>query len=130
MNSPPLASAASELQIAAEVEAERRQWRDQVLVGLLRTAGVALSVSAAWMWFNREAVIGAPASMLAVAALTLAWARAVPYRIRVAFLLLALIGVSTLAIVRFGATPNALVALCAVAVFAAVLPDRAWALLP
>jgi signal transduction histidine kinase len=131
VDAPPIGPAnpsSAEVQTASELEVERRRWQEKVLTGILLSVAGALAVTAVFQTLN-DRVVAESAAVTAVLILVISWAKAVPYRLRVAVLIMTLVGMGTLGMVQLGSSPNSFLALCLAAVLATALQGRRSGLL-
>jgi len=104
----------------AEVEADRRLWRETVLGALLWACSAAVAAAGALVW----ATTGTPVWEIFVTSVVILLAAAVHrlgYGLRTGLLLVALWAGTVATMARLGFNPPAFMALLAIAVFAAIL---------
>jgi signal transduction histidine kinase len=111
---------------ASEVGAEMRRWRRSVVDALLRAVSVVLLVTASWWIYQRHERLVAPYLLLVAITLGLSFLPKPWYRLRVGWLLLAVVGAGLLNLAVHGLTPNSYTAFAAATVMATILIGWRW----
>lgn len=117
-----------ESRIVAEIDVERREWRERSLGGLLRAAAVTLAVGAGWLASLGDGLAASAFVAMALMAGLLSSGRFVAYSVRVGVLIVSIIAAGAMGMVLLGPSPNSFIAFSAAIVLAAILLGRRWSL--